>query len=61
MSNKEHTRMMLSYLMEHEGDDYLVKRELFSKRFNVNAETARSMILELTSLQVFCEQFGVII
>lgn len=61
MSNKEYVKGMINFLREREDMDSEELLEQFSEAYCLSKDDAKQMILELVSLQIFCEKFGVTI
>lgn len=61
MSYKEYVKGMINFLQEREDMDSEELLKQFSKAYCLSKDDAKQMILELISLQIFCEKFGVTI
>lgn len=61
MSYKEYVKGMINFLQEREDMDSEELLKQFSAAYCLNKDDAKQMILELISLQIFCEKFGVTI
>lgn len=61
MSYKEYVKGMINFLQEREEMDSEELLKQFSEAYFLSKDDAKQMILELISLQIFCEKFGVTI
>lgn len=61
MSYKEYVKGMINSLQEREDMDSEELLKQFSEAYCLSKDDAKQMILELISLQIFCEKFGVTI
>lgn len=61
MSYKEYVKGMINFLQEREDMDSEELLKQFSEAYFLSKDDAKQMILELISLQIFCEKFGVTI
>lgn len=61
MSYKEYVKGMINFLQEREDMDSEELLKQFSEAYCLSKDDAKQMILELISLQIFCEKFGVTI
>lgn len=61
MSYKEYVKGMINFLQEREDMDSEKLLKQFSEAYCLSKDDAKQMILELISLQIFCEKFGVTI
>ena len=61
MNNKEYVKGMINFLQEREDMDSEELLKQFSEAYCLSKDDAKLMILELISLQIFCEKFGVTI
>ena len=61
MSNKDLVKDMIAFLQTREGVNNDELMELFACNYGMSKKEARDMMLELTTLQIFCEKFGITI
>ena len=61
MSNKDLVKDMIASLQARDGMNYDELMELFACNYGMSKKEARDMILELTTLQIFCEKFSITI
>lgn len=59
MNSKELVRNMIAFLNERHDMDCAILRQRFAICYGMNEDVAKKVILELTMLQIFAENFGV--
>lgn len=59
MNSKELVRNMIAFLNERHDMDCAILRQRFAVSYGMSEDEAKKVILELTMLQIFAENFGV--